>query len=239
MAFCLNGLVSRSEIVYAADGRLAIDSQNTRVEVEGHELPEVTFVQHMIIGALAMQIDVVHSKRQLSRTVWGRSTKRHHSNLKTQIARMRKSLGHELGNPVNGAIRTRHAIGYYLVSSLKSDAELLGPENLRYTASGGRLEIDWAKAEARIDGQPTKRLSPLEFNVLDLLASQSGKTVSHNDLYLEAWEKESLLGMETLKVTIANIRRKLGPVNGDPVSGLLRNERNVGYYIVEPSDQDI
>lgn len=214
--------------VFAADDRLVIDIANQQTWADSQEI-SLTNREQQLLGRLATRIDVVHPKDDICKELWRRSGPKPNTNLKTHVKHVRDKLGEELGHPKQGALRTRTAIGYYLVSTL-SESEI--PPAEAYEVSSGFIKVDPLNQTVRIADEITPSLSPIEFNIFDMLASQAGTTVSHNDLYLKSWGKNSLLGMESLKVVVGRLRKKLGPVYGDPKQGILRNERNVGYFLL-------
>jgi DNA-binding response OmpR family regulator len=230
VAFCYAYGMSATGIVEAADNRLVIDRFQQVVLADGHEIDTLTPIQHKIIGSLATRLDVVHPKADICEDVWQRTGPRIESNLKTQVKRIRQQLGTELGNPKQGALRSRYAVGYYLVRTL---AETDIPPAETYTVSSGFITVDPLNMTVRVADEITSRLSVIEFNLFDMMASQPGMTISHNELYLKAWNKNSLLGMESLKVAINKLRKKLGPVYGDHKKGIIRNDFNKGYYLLD------
>jgi DNA-binding response OmpR family regulator len=228
--FAILAGMAETNIVTAADERLIIDRGQSLVMVDGNELGSLTEDQYKILGTLATRLDTVHPNPDVCEVIWGNAGSKALVALNWQFKRLRDKMGPELGNPQSGAIRTRYAVGRYLVSTL---AETEIPPAEAYTVSSGFIKVDPVNLTVRIADEITPALSPTEFNIFDMLASQPGTTISHNDLYLRSWGKSSLLGMETLKVVIGRLRRKLGKVYGDPKNGIIRNEFNKGYYLLD------
>ena len=72
----------------------------------------------------------------------------------------------------------------------------------------GDLSILVQKKEVRIGGEEI-RLSPKEYGILALLASEPGRSFSREDILAEVWRGESYVLDRTVDVHIARIRRKL------------------------------
>lgn len=76
---------------------------------------------------------------------------------------------------------------------------------------GGRLEVDRARHEARLDGHPLA-LTAAEFRLLAALSRQPGRVYSRSELLRELQGKE-LSGFErTVDVHVMRLRRKMGEV---------------------------
>jgi len=79
----------------------------------------------------------------------------------------------------------------------------------------GTLMIDFRAQEVTLDGAQVK-LTPTEYKLLALLASNIGRAVSHQELVEKVWGEEYLITPNVLKVHIHRLRRKLGGDNGHP-----------------------
>jgi DNA-binding response OmpR family regulator len=73
----------------------------------------------------------------------------------------------------------------------------------------GRVCIDVLKKIVIVDGEPVA-FSKKEFEILNLLASNSGKIFSREDLINELWKDAPYVLDRTVDVHIARIRSKLG-----------------------------
>ena len=91
-----------------------------------------------------------------------------------------------------------------------SDEPLL-PINLNH----GQLFIDFRAQEVTLDGVEIK-LTPTEYRLLALLATNIGRAVSHQDLVEKVWGEEYLITPNVLKVHIHRLRRKLGQNDQHP-----------------------
>lgn len=94
--------------------------------------------------------------------------------------------------------------------------------------SVGDLEVDTARMTASRDGRALE-LTPKEFAVLRYLASRPGTVVSTEELLEHVWDEQADPFSATVKVTVMNLRRKLGP--GQPIETI----RGAGYRLVEPA----
>ena len=91
----------------------------------------------------------------------------------------------------------------------------------------GSLELDLARHEARIDGDPV-RLTPTEFRLLSLLASND-RPFTRREIMQHLWESSYVGDERAADVHIANIRRKLDS-NGGPER--IVTVRGIGYRLV-------
>ena len=84
------------------------------------------------------------------------------------------------------------------------------------------FRIDLAAKQVWIAGT-TVRLTPTEWNVLEVLVKNEGKLVSQRQLLQEVWGPQYETETEYLRVYLAALRRKLEPVPSQP-----------RYFITEP-----
>jgi two-component system KDP operon response regulator KdpE len=101
-----------------------------------------------------------------------------------------------------------------------------GGENPPRIALGG-LEIDLAARVVRRDRQEI-HLTPIEFKLLNALVQHRGRLLTNGVLLAEIWGAAYLQDSQKLRTHIANLRRKLGTVDGLP---LICTHRGVGYYV--------
>jgi two-component system KDP operon response regulator KdpE len=90
----------------------------------------------------------------------------------------------------------------------------------------GALVLDLLHHEARLNREPLK-LTPIEFNLLKILAENHGRIVTQNQILRRVWPGQTATASEVLRVHIANIRRKLG--KGPPC---ILNEPGIGYRLI-------
>jgi two-component system KDP operon response regulator KdpE len=96
----------------------------------------------------------------------------------------------------------------------------------------GALRIDLADRRVDRDGEPV-HLTPIEFDLIGVLARHRGRLVMHRELLREVWGPE--YGAEThyLRVHVAHIRRKLELDPSRP--RYVVTEPGVGYRLRDPS----
>ena len=88
------------------------------------------------------------------------------------------------------------------------------------------LEIDVAGHRVLRDGQEI-HLTPIEFDLLRVLARNPGRLMTHRALLGEVWGHAYEDDTHTLRVHIANLRRKIEAELGSPA--LIRTDPGVGY----------
>jgi two-component system KDP operon response regulator KdpE len=84
------------------------------------------------------------------------------------------------------------------------------------------FRIDLAAKEVTV-GDSAVRLTPTEWNVLEVLVRNQGKLVSQRQLLQEVWGPQYQTETEYLRVYLAALRRKLEPTPSQP-----------RYFITEP-----
>ncbi len=94
--------------------------------------------------------------------------------------------------------------------------------------SVGDLDVDTARMAASRGGRALE-LTPKEFAVLRYLASRPGAVVSTEELLEHVWDEQADPFSATVKVTVMNLRRKLG--SGQPIETV----RGAGYRLAEPA----
>ena len=110
----------------------------------------------------------------------------------------------------------------------------------RYTALGGiekeddnilvngTLVMDRDKKLVKVDGEPVK-LTPTEYNILELLMENAGKVFSSSEIYEKIWGEDAYATDNIVSVHIRRIREKIeiNPKNPDYLKVMWR----VGYHI--------
>jgi two-component system, OmpR family, response regulator RegX3 len=86
------------------------------------------------------------------------------------------------------------------------------------------LEVDRRARRATLDGRELP-LTPREFDLLALLASEPGAAISRDRIFEEVWETRWFGSPKTIDVHIAALRKKLG----DP--GWIETVRGVGFRL--------
>jgi two-component system KDP operon response regulator KdpE len=86
--------------------------------------------------------------------------------------------------------------------------------------------VDLAKHRVTRDGNDV-RLTPTEWNVLELLVRNPEKLITHRQLLTEVWGPAYAKDSNYLRVYMAQLRRKLEPDTGNPRH--LLTEAGIGY----------
>ncbi len=94
----------------------------------------------------------------------------------------------------------------------------------------GHIQIDIDAHSVTCGGEPV-RLTPKEFALLELLAVNAGKVLTHAHLLGTVWGPAHLDSVEYLRVAIRSLRAKLEEDPGDP--RLLINEPGIGYRLAD------
>jgi two-component system KDP operon response regulator KdpE len=93
----------------------------------------------------------------------------------------------------------------------------------RIVADG--LEIDLAAHTVTRDGEEV-HLTPIEFRLLETLARNRGRLMTHRALLVEVWGPEYADDVTVLRGHVANLRRKIEPADGHRY---VRTDPGVGY----------
>jgi two-component system KDP operon response regulator KdpE len=96
---------------------------------------------------------------------------------------------------------------------------------------GGALEIDHERRQVRVSGV-VLTLSPREYAVLDLLARNAGRVLTHRQLLTAVWGPAHANDVQYLRVYVGQLRQKLGPDG----AALIATEPRVGYRLQAPGD---
>jgi len=89
-----------------------------------------------------------------------------------------------------------------------------------------RLQIDFGRRLVTVDGKEV-RLTPTEYGLLEQLASNPGKLMTHTVLLQRVWGPEYRNELDYLRVFIRRLRRKIEPNPGEPQ--YILTEARVGY----------
>lgn len=96
--------------------------------------------------------------------------------------------------------------------------------------SGGPVEMDVARHEARVRGQPVA-LPPKEFELLETLLRRKGRLLTRDFLIDTVWGSDYFGDTKTLDVHVKRIRRKIEEDPHHPAH--LVTVRGLGYKFVE------
>lgn len=117
------------------------------------------------------------------------------------------------------------------VAALLASASL--PSGIAQCFSICGLTIDRKQHICLLDGRQIA-LTPLEFEILRLLATNRGRVVSAEELFCRIWREPYLNGGNTVMVHIRHLREKLGETPQPP--RFIKTVRGIGY-IMEVMDQ--
>ncbi len=88
------------------------------------------------------------------------------------------------------------------------------------------LELDLARRVVRRDGEEV-HLTPIEYDLLRVLARNRGRLLTHRALLTEVWGPAYGEDIRTLRTHIANLRHKIEPPGDSP--RYIRTDPGVGY----------
>jgi two-component system KDP operon response regulator KdpE len=104
------------------------------------------------------------------------------------------------------------------------------PEGADQIVSVGDLEIDLAARAVSSDGDPV-HLTPIEFDLIRVLAEHQGRLITHRQLLHEVWGPGYETETHYLRVHIAHIRSK---IERDPSRPrFVTTEPGVGYRLAD------
>jgi two-component system KDP operon response regulator KdpE len=93
---------------------------------------------------------------------------------------------------------------------------------------GHGVAIDLARRAVTRDGTAV-HLTPIEWELLRVLATNAGRTLTHAQLYARVWDRPHGDAQQNLRVHVASVRRKL---ERDPVRpAIIITEPGVGYRL--------
>lgn len=94
--------------------------------------------------------------------------------------------------------------------------------------ASGELQVDMARRVVTLAGREVQ-LTPTEYELLRVLATNAGKVLTHHQLLREVWGVGYDQEMHMLRVNISNLRRKLEPNPARP--HYVVTEPGVGYRL--------
>jgi two-component system KDP operon response regulator KdpE len=100
------------------------------------------------------------------------------------------------------------------------------PDEPTIVADG--LELDLAARLVRRDGEEV-HLTPIEFKLLETLARNRGRLMTHRALLVEVWGPEYADDVQVLRGHVANLRRKIEPPDDPSGPKYIRTDPGVGY----------
>lgn len=112
-----------------------------------------------------------------------------------------------------------------LTARLRAALRRAGESADEPTITADGLEIDLAAHTVRRAGEEV-HLTPIEFKLLQTLAVNRGRLMTHRALLTEVWGPGWEDDTQTLRTHIANLRRKIEPADGPRY---IRTDPGVGY----------
>jgi two-component system KDP operon response regulator KdpE len=116
-----------------------------------------------------------------------------------------------------------------LIARLEAVMRRARPEAAEPRIVAEGLEIDFAARTVLRDGADV-HLTPIEFDLLRVLARNRGRLMTHRSLLAEVWGPEYADDLQILRTHVANLRRKIEPP-GEPM--YIRTDPGVGYRFAQ------
>jgi two-component system KDP operon response regulator KdpE len=113
-----------------------------------------------------------------------------------------------------------------LVARLRAALRRGGRAEEQPAILAGELQIDLAARAVRLRGESV-HLTPIEFDLLRVLARNRGRLMTHRALLAEVWGAEYTDDVQTLRTHIARLRAKVEPDGQAP--RLIVTDPGVGY----------
>jgi two-component system, OmpR family, KDP operon response regulator KdpE len=127
---------------------------------------------------------------------------------------------------------TKPFSGEELLARLRAVLRRATPSSDRLITIGD-LVVDLEKRLVTIDGRAVA-LTPIEYDLLRVLAQNEGKLLTHPTLLREVWGPAFQEESNYLHVHVSHLRRKIEPDPARP--RYLLNQAGVGYRIVDPNE---
>jgi len=113
-----------------------------------------------------------------------------------------------------------------LIARLNAALRRAAPGDADPVVTAGALKLDLMAHEVRLDGEPI-HLTPIEFNLLRTLMLNRRRLMTHRALLTEVWGSAYAGDTQTLRVHVANLRRKIEPDPSAP--RYITTDAGVGY----------
>lgn len=110
---------------------------------------------------------------------------------------------------------------------VRYDRQRLSEESSVY--ENGGLRIDYAAGCVYLDGSEI-HLTPIEYKLLVLLAKNTGKVLTHNYILREVWGNPTASDMQSLRVYMATLRKKLEKSTSEPK--YIQTHIGIGYRML-------
>ena len=110
---------------------------------------------------------------------------------------------------------------------VRYDRQRLSEESCVFVNGG--LRIDYAAGCVYLDGSEI-HLTPIEYKLLVLLAKNTGKVLTHNYILREVWGNPTASDMQSLRVYMATLRKKLEKNTSEPK--YIQTHIGIGYRML-------
>jgi len=110
---------------------------------------------------------------------------------------------------------------------VRYDSQRLSEESSIY--ENGGLKLDYAAGCVFLDGEEI-HLTPIEYKLLCLLAKNTGKVLTHNFILKEVWGSPTAADLQSLRVYMAMLRKKLERDPANPV--YIQTHIGIGYRML-------
>jgi two-component system KDP operon response regulator KdpE len=104
--------------------------------------------------------------------------------------------------------------------------EMPAPSSRAPSFRSGDLEVDFARQEARLEGERLD-LTPTEYKLLYHLVRNAGHILPHGTLLAKVWGRDYVDEVDYIRVYVRRLREKLGDEPDHP--RYIRTERGLGY----------
>lgn len=122
-----------------------------------------------------------------------------------------------------------------LLARMRAALRRARPEEARPKLKFGDLEIDLARQFVTFEGEPV-HLTPTEYRLLEALATNAGKLLTHSWLLRRVWGPAYDRESHYVRVYVQQLRQKLGDDPGHP--RYIITEPGLGYrWNPEPDDE--
>jgi two-component system KDP operon response regulator KdpE len=112
-----------------------------------------------------------------------------------------------------------------LIARLEAVLRRSAPEPADSVIRAGELELDLAARVVRRSGEEV-HLTPTEFDLLRVLATNRGRLVTYRELLTSVWGQGYSDDTQVLRGHVANLRRKIEPADGPRY---VKTDPRVGY----------
>lgn len=120
-----------------------------------------------------------------------------------------------------------------LLARVRVALRSLAPDGEGPVIEIGKLNMDLSKRVTSIGGRRIK-LTPTEYELLKLLATNAGKVVTQKQLLAHIWNTQSIENTQYLRVYVSQLRKKIELDPSNP--RYLVTEPGVGYRLTSPDD---